>query len=514
MKGNWWSSTPLPSSAKARRWRWWKSSNLSKASLYLTALSMWFFTSCTDLVDLTPLSLETYPAQSDSIIDCEDSLWIRFSLPMNPDRTEPLFSVKDEENAPVALDTEWKEENALLILIPREPWKRGARYRLIGEGTAKSERGTRHPIHLNIPFFAGSSDLPLTLLWVSPQEGNSVGLTTPLVFHFSRSLNPTSFEAHFSLSPSSEYEISFNQDNTEVTITPSVTWEGLTTYTWRTGKEVTDTEGISISHEYEGSFRTLEDTTPPSVEGLYTTSKETPDPSSRMPLEMLDNERGILIRFSEAMQQEKLEQLITLEPSLDVDIIPLTPSTVFLSPQQLWEPEGTYTLTISGDITDISGNTMGEEFHHTFTIEGIPAQRLESVTLQSEHESYTYTQPDWGSETFLPAVVGIDSTLTVILTFSQPFTEEEAQRLVDAVSLEPFFPYYLSNPECVRVTSLPDSKQVTFEFHEVEGVDSDDPGYLEYWYLLKIKGGPRYFINETGSYLLEDLTIRLSLREM
>lgn len=475
---------------------------------------MWFFTTCTDLVDLTPLSIETYPSQRDAIIGIEEPLWIRFSLSMDPEHTEALFTVKDEENAPILLDTEWKEGNTLLILIPREPWKRGTRYRLIGEGIAASERGTRHPIHLNIPFFAGSSDLPLTLLAVSPPEDSSIHLTTPLEFHFSRSLDPASFEPHFSLSPSIEYEVSFSEENTVVTITPSTSWEGLTRHTWRIGKGVTDTGGISISHEYEGSFRTLEDTTPPSVEGLYTTSKEDPDPSSTQPLTMLDNEQGILIRFSEAIRWEKLEQLIALEPSLDIDLTPLTSSTVLLSPQQRWTPEGTYTLTISGDITDISGNTMGEEFQHTFTIEGIPAQRLESVLFQPGGERYT--PEHWETEAFLPALVGIDNTLIVIFTFSQSFTQEEAQRLIDAVSLEPIFPYYLSNPECVQVTPLPDSKQVTFEFHEVEAVNPSNPGtpeYLEYLYLLKIKGGPRYFINEKGSYLLEDITIRLSLQE-
>ena len=195
------------------------------------------------------------------------------------------------------------------------------------------------------------------LLSVEPVDGNrDVSLDSTLVLTFDQPMNPDSISDEFVLIEADdsrvEGEFSWNEDATEFTFTPDRLYKRNRVYFYQLGEETLSAGGTAIGTDYEGTFQTI-------PELLVINS----DPNNGGQKEVYS---GIAIDFNAPINSKNIFQFITIDPPV-VDLQANTDE----SERTLWlggffDPDTSYTLTVSPNLPDKWNGRLGQEFRLDF----------------------------------------------------------------------------------------------------------------------------------------------------
>ena len=221
--------------------------------------------------------------------------------------------------------------------------------------------GVQYTASLN-PALTGTSGSPLDytnlswnftvglprLLEITPNNETPLALTSPIKLNFNQPMDPASVESNFSFTgPGGAVTggISWNENHTILTFKPASQLMRDTHYTLVLGADGRARGGASIGSENRFEFQTY-----PDFRVTYT------EPYDTGSLESLYS--NVVIHFSAPAQANPVNALITVEPKT-ANLYPyVSENSIFINGS--FTADTTYTVTISGDLKDIWGQSLGQ----------------------------------------------------------------------------------------------------------------------------------------------------------
>lgn len=469
--------------------------------LILFILSIFIFSSCS-LINFEKLKITFYPSEKDQIIGPDENISISFSITPNERTVEKAFKLSNK-NGTVSGDFIWNSN--VVTFTPHESWRLGEIYYIDLEGEIHTDRDLEFMVNESTTFFVGSKNDPPSIILTTPLDEEIIDVVTPLVLEFNKPIDTESFRINFSMIPSTDYILTWNLDEDEVTITPDDKWEPSTRYNWKIADELLCNDGIYITEPTEGHFlSTLDSEVELPIEtqvSTYDINTNTLVPIST-DLNNTQNGHSILFTFLEDMDFISFRESFQIEPDIAGDFIQYSSTQFIFQPQDLFAPQTSYTITLDTKLKDTSANPILEDQTFDFTTTDIPYQTITSVTA--------------GAVSIHPLPIGTVPTIDLIentgvisqvftIIFSEEITEPNNRlNLVNNdITLEGVHPIDLS-PLSLQLVSWTNSNTLVLTFRNF--IYSDDiSANRSNYYRLTIKGGNNSTINSSGSYLEEDL---------
>lgn len=275
-----------------------------------------------------------------------------FSYSLNPD---------DSDNQP---QLTWNEESTNVQITFPNPLKSATKYTLtIQKGlTLSGLSNNQQDNQLLTDYttnFTTQDNQNLTILRTSPQnEAQSVTTQTDVIITFDQTINPDqNFKSIISITPSTQ--IDFNVEEDQLIISPQDEWQPDSNYQITILSSLKSQSGNSLQEDFNLTFSTeqIQPTTPsnPNTTSLQITQTTPADQATDV-----DLETTITISFNQDLQTDQDQNLISISPST-----PLTTTfnqkQISIRPNKLLQPNTTYTITISSQITDTQGNSLIED---------------------------------------------------------------------------------------------------------------------------------------------------------
>lgn len=183
-------------------------------------------------------------------------------------------------------------------------------------------------------------------------ERTTIRLDAKFVLTFNQPMDPQSVEANFSLLEAGSNPISggvtWNETYTEMTFTPDNLLVRDTDYSLQLAGDATARGGTPLGSSFTAMYRT--------VPSLSVVSTDPPQGGVK------PNYQGISIFMSGPVLDKNLEDYVRLEPYTPNLQVYWSEYDRILSISGDVSPAGDYTLTISPDLPDPWGGTMGEEY--------------------------------------------------------------------------------------------------------------------------------------------------------
>jgi hypothetical protein len=484
-----------------------KSNGKSPFALIVAIIASAFALAGCGIVSFEQISVTTFPSERNQIVGEDDPLWIEFSTSVEKEKAREFLRVSRwNENQPG--DLEWHGNR--LVFTPVPHLLHGVRHVFSFSGMVRAESGTEAAINIAVPFYVGSMESLPVLVDFSPVEGASAGVRTELVLTFSKPMDRKSFDEGFELSPSTEYDVTWDVTGSIVTMIPRDKWNNLTVYRWNMNETVRDATGIPVGYPAGSNFVVQEDVTPPGLDPAVPVQPgtrienagETIFVPSGLPMDAITYKDVILITFDEDVALPSLVSSFGIEPGVDGSIERIEERRFAFIPEDGFDAETQYRLSIGTGVEDLAGNHMTRDAEMWFsTNAGIPA--LHVVTVRNDPADVDYTTFNTSAPCPL-AIDETDCTHTFTVVFDIPIEDARKVSAMQKVSVRAFFPPGLSSNLELESAGWPsDSELVLVWKGFVKSTDALNTNY----YLLTITGGKDGVRTETGSYLQQDVWV-------
>jgi hypothetical protein len=226
---------------------------------------------------------------------------------------------------------------------------------------------------------APGDDSPPEVITVLPYDGQVGGDTHDISALFTKPLDPATLTtANVVLSGPgiSSWDVGVDYDPYVITITPDTALASNSVYTVTLTTGLTDTEGHHLASNYQWSFDTGEgDTTPPVITQTIPADGATDTaPWAAVQLYFSENMNASTISTSTVTVYDE-----TASENSDIHLFAKDVELGNRSRISIWPVFGsewseghTYTVTVSGAVADVAGNTLGSDYTLTFTVVGYP----------------------------------------------------------------------------------------------------------------------------------------------
>ncbi len=214
------------------------------------------------LIDLSGFTISTYPALPDGVLESADTIWVQFSEPVDRAGVEPLLTVTAAGQS-LSGDLSWDSNR--LIFAPVEAFAPGIRHVLRLQGSVRTEAGRTFDEVIVVPFYVGSDAAPPIITSFTPADGTIVDVNAPLSLAFSAPMNAALFRDSFTVSPTTDFAVSWNSARTIATVSPVMHWSTETLYKWSVASACKSEAGIAVAHVWSGTFLVQDDASFPSV---------------------------------------------------------------------------------------------------------------------------------------------------------------------------------------------------------------------------------------------------------
>ncbi len=457
--------------------------------LFLFGLAIIFFSSC-GFIDLRPIEYTVHPDQPDSVVaEPYSPLSVTFSTEIEREDAERALVVSSGRGS-VEGDRVW--QGNCLRFTPLAPWQAGVRYDLGLSGTIRSRDGRELKLNLHIPFYGILRGEVPRLLGTAPSDGGSVPVLDPgseaprgpgISFQFSVPMKRQSLQDTLKIEGLAELDWVWSEGDRTVTVYPKSPLAPWSLYRWSIKRDAQSTQGVALAKDVSGTFITNLDTEPPRLErtfSLYRSGSAWVETSRS--LNDLELGEAVGVRFSEAMNRESLLGSLRFEPSLPGYTQQLDERTVIFIPDRPPEPETRYVLTVSADVKDASGLSMGKEHREAFTA-AIPYLELASVAADGV-VPYTGPFEQVPAASYPVQVLPPEGLLSINIQFSLPFTASAQRSVLKYIQLSPYFPGTLA-PVALRQASWLSDRVLRLVW---EGLEYGSGG-IAHFYRLSLSGG-------------------------
>ncbi len=313
------------------------------------------------------------PAANSQNVASNSAIAVSFNQPVvalgaDEDLPEALFL-----DPPVEGDGEWISTSTY-IFHPQPALAGGKTYTVRLNSALESTTGA--PLE-GVEALAWSFETALPrLVSVEPSNTQPLSLDPRLVLTFNQPMDPASVEAAFSLRGDSgplEGVFEWNENQTVMTFTPSSLLARGTSYTLTLSLQARDQGGTPLPLEHQFEYVTY---------GDFAVSGSDPLEGG------VKGEGSVRVLFSTPLQEvENPASLVSLEPQVPGLDVAVSGATLQIS--GYYAPETDYTLTLSPNLADRWGQTLGK----AFTLHFRTAAAKPSLSIPAWESSF-FVRPD------------------------------------------------------------------------------------------------------------------------
>lgn len=380
-------------------------------------------------------------------------------------------------------------EGRTLFLRPEVSWQKGREYTLNLEGSIRMDDGRTYQARFYRRFIYGEEGMDFELLsWTADEDA--------LTFLFGKPVSITSFNDKFSLLPFEERTVDFSPDGKTVTITPKNGWGINRVYTWVI-RDVLAADGYIMRKDHTGTFSGGADLAIPELETLCPVSFE-PDNvfwhTHSNPDGELREGQVLGFIFSKPMNPDSVKGGVSFYPSLKGHFLVQDERRFLFVPEESYQIDQRYRITLSGTIQDESGIQLHEELRFFFTTAN---EYLKILNIFFDGNAMT------PGDTLRDYLFNPSEKLITTVEFSAEIPGENRKAAADSVSLTALFPATASNPSLLSAGWNPGGSALNLTWQGFTFSTADVDNY----YTLKITGGGRGAVNAAGEYLKEDVWV-------
>jgi len=419
--------------------------------------------------------------------------YIRIHFSCMPDKNDVEKRIRFyEDSSNVSIDFEWS--NSTVSIRPHLSWQKGQFYTLDLQGAIKMDDGRTYTARLYRTFIYG-------------EQGNEFELASDqfsqdtLILNFSKPVAINSFLDKFSITPFVDYYTDFSDNGRTVTIRPKNKWTLNTTYTW-TIKNIISTDGYLLKKEYSGILSGIYDTEQPVLTLVcpvdYNSQGSIWYTTYSLDNQLLENQ-AIGFTFSKPMDEASVSSGISFFPSLSGYFIKETESQFIFIPNDQYQIQKEYRITIADTIKSSSGLVLYEPAYVFFTTAN-QFIHITKITFDDKTESLLTD----GTIIDYPMMLPLDpAQLKTVINFSTAIPPDKQYSAVNAVSLNVLFPATANHPSIVSAYWSDGGSRLSVEWSGF----SISKGDIKNYYMLKVGGGQNGIKNQANEYMENDVCV-------
>lgn len=388
-------------------------------------------------------------------------------------------------------------------IVPEDGWTKSADYNLIVSGELKTYDERFYSINFSDTFRYGNKDDVFCLMnFENPKERNDA-----LTLTFSKPVNIYNFEHNFSISPSSEYIVTYNFEQTEIQVSPKDKWKINSNYTWKINRFDSE-NNICLDNNYSASFSTENDFCFPEIQSIASVSF--PDSSiDNVKINGINNgddfsnlkniflNDSLMFILSKECDLSSFENSFSISPSID-GTFTKDKTNIFFIPKEPFSIGQEYKIYISKNYSDLNGIKAKKNTYAAFIPENtflIPI----NVTLNSISNFDLYENEN--STMQINSVnISKNGKLFVQIDFSKEISHESLSQIEKIISLEPEFPLSIKIPKLTEISWTENKKTVYLTYENLSSSLTEN-----YFYKLTIFSNKDFYAAKNKEYMEKNL---------
>ena len=296
--------------------------------------------------------IQQLPEGESEEVDPSSAVVASFNQPVTPlgaDPAElpPAFTIEPRTEG----DGEWLNTSTY-IYYPEPGLNGGAEYTINLNPDLKSAAGAPMQGEESWSF---TTAMPEVVSSTPDDQLTDIPLDAAITVEFNTPMDTDSVESHFSMTQGSnivEGDYSWEENDTQMTFTPSVLLQRGMTYSYKVYAAAEARGGTSLGRDHVATFESFDQITIMQEGDLIG------------PIEA-SFYKPLKLELNTDVVNPDLKQLIQFDPSADYDLYQNKNSIMIYG---YFDAELDYTMTISGDLEDPWGQTMGEARSYTVRI--------------------------------------------------------------------------------------------------------------------------------------------------
>jgi N-acetylmuramoyl-L-alanine amidase len=214
------------------------------------------------------------------------------------------------------------------------------------------------------------------------QEEEAVSTYSLIEINFSRSMNPDSVEAAFSIEPTVDGTFSWERENQTMKFRPRDAYQLNANYSVKVSKKATSIFGVPLESDFEFGFTTAAEHVRPQVINFY--------PGTN--IDSVFTHTEITIEFDSEMRPGETEAAFSIDPySSGTFTWEENHTKLVFKPDQILDPGVTYSVTLSSGALNYYGIALAEELDFSFKtriknrieiLQTYPTANLEDVSTE------------------------------------------------------------------------------------------------------------------------------------
>lgn len=329
----------------------------------------------------TPVVLNSFPGQSESVGTGKPSIWIEFSKSMDKSKTEKAFSLSSPFYQTPKGKFRWVSDRKLYYDL-ESSLQYGGYYTLRISSSAEDSFGNKLSIDFIVHFYVGKDRTPPQVLSIVPQNLNfHVEPNTNIEIKFSQPMKKKVSEQAFSISPSVAGLFEWKDNFTKLVFAPLQDLKFLQTYTLKLNKTATNSFGNPLRKEVVSYFKVGKDFIKPKVISVTTDTGYVVGDG----VEGIEKTDNFSFTFDKKMNFSSVESSFSLKEALTGTAVSgsfLWSDNSFKEvrfyPESHLGLEKSYRISLNANAKDIIGNSLSNPFDYIFFVKG-PSSRLVTI---------------------------------------------------------------------------------------------------------------------------------------
>ena len=427
-----------------------------KKTIYI--LISLIFLSC-GIVDFSPSdSIKVNPSKYNQVMDEGEDIYVEYGFSPDHVSAQSAFEVQDADGR-VGGSFNWNGNK--MFFTPQKCFEPSRRYLLKYAGEVSDKSGAVHKYNIYTPFFyMTTQSVKPAVSRMSPADGSTVQPYEKVIFSFSTPMSLPSFLRGFSISPDVECTDEWNEDHTQMVLTPKEGWKEHQVYTFSFSEANTFCVFCSTG------------AAPPSVLSVDTALNDGLSyPVLLSGLDGVKSRDAIRIEFSSQMDFEAAEDALSIRPDVAGHTCWLDDRTLVFIPDAEWQGETLYSISIDATAKSRKGLSIPERFEASFTPDVIPLKLLGIEGKAADGFPLSAFNPHQEIEIDVGDALLPENTYTFSFVFNHGFeTAEKKEQIYSGIKLKGVFPPSIASPKVASFFWSGDSRvQIAYTGFEPEG---------------------------------------------
>lgn len=350
-----------------------------KKNIFLLLLIL--MTGCDSRLDFDferPEVVSVSPPHNSTLVPSGSRVIINFSKSMDTVKTNNEFSLTGDSGKIDGIFA-WEGNGTRLIFTPRENLSVSDKFTVrVTKGAEDADGNDLKEEFVSLFFINGESSSPFVASYtpVPDSIGNLPG--SQVVITFSEPVDLNSIYNGISISPSIQGRLTWDAgvtDSNTITFTPLYSFNYGVTYTVNINDSILDVSGNKLREPVTFNFTVGDDFIKPEL----TAHQELVSPDVLNFTEAIithgaENDKRIVLKFSEIINTENLRSAISISPSAGFYVsseVLAGATTAYINFTGKLTSEEIYTLGVNSSITDVQGNPLPEDYRFVFVTDGV-----------------------------------------------------------------------------------------------------------------------------------------------